>query len=243
MGLFPSRLKDKVEGYTKAFTVNSDTFASNVDEDVVLDQFIRNNADNNKLVPKIILGKDGFSYSVSEQTGEIVIENAQDLEDKLFVKTKKNGKFTLYKQTHINAKEHRVSYSEIESFGNNGEYFEISTDKNHKAFTLTSNILEQTRDNGTVDFTSQPESSFEEFSARDINVDKEKRATRIRNIIIKFYESVGKTKEDVDAYSKKSEQEKQESAPRMKQFFREKFKEFGIEYNEKLVDEFYDNIC
>lgn len=244
MGLFPSRLKDKIEGYTEAFTVNSDKFASEVNEEVVLDQFIRNNADNSKLIPRITLGKDGFSYSISEDTGEIVIENARDLEDKTFVKTKKNGKFTLYKQTHINAKEHRVSYTEVEMLGNNGEYFEISTDRLHKAVTLTSNILEQNKDNGAVNLTNNAEDiSIEEEPVREVESNQKSRATRIRDKIIEFYESEGKTANNVEAYSKKSEQEKQELAPRMKQFFRDKFKEFGIKYDEKLVDEFYDNIC
>lgn len=246
MGLFPTLLKSKIAGYNEAFMVHSNNYAKNVSTKLVLDQFIRNNADNNKLVPRITTGKDGYTtrIPVNKNDGDLIVDNAANLEDKPYIKIKKDNKITLYKRVGKVKGTDSLIFKEIEVLGNNGEYFEVSLDSNYKAIKPNTNISEQNKD-GQIQ-----EASIQEVVTDDIpqstTVTKQQKTDRAKKIlskIIEWYQRAGKTADDVFAYTRRSSEEKQRLEPYMKKFFKENAEREGWKYDEKLIQEFYDSIC
>lgn len=249
MALFPTRLKGKIRGYNEAFRVHTDKFASNVSGDMVLDQFVRNNANDNKLAPKIKLGKDGASYTIENGLYVFRDKNFDFVSGKPYIKIKVNGKDTLLKRVSEENKLARVvSYEELSLLGNDGEFFEVFTDPNYKPIMDTQTVREQVEE-GETDEVSPAEVDLGEGNTQTpVTTDEQKRrSTLMRNILLKIFESTGRTREQSEnkmkQYKDKSNEEKEGLKDKMKDFFKNRLEKLGIKYDEDLVDELYEELC
>lgn len=119
-------LKLKIPGYT-------DTFKDvpSVANDVVMDQFIRNNWDDDKLVPRKKArskkNKNGIPFSFTE-SGTLRIDNPKDVlrvSSTPYFKMTMSGKDYIFKM--IVSEETRLEYVKVQPLGNNKEYLELST--------------------------------------------------------------------------------------------------------------------
>lgn len=105
MNLFPSRLKEEIPNYMESFRVHSDKFAANVTGSTVLDQFVRNNVDNNKLVPRIKIGKEGTNPAVSDGIYTFRGKDFDTVKGKYYIKVNQAGKDILLERTYSSSQD------------------------------------------------------------------------------------------------------------------------------------------
>lgn len=176
IGFSPKTFMALVPTYVKERLINENTGASYVGTyrhfptvvpKLVINQFIRNNWDNTKLVPW--KGGKDTHYNVNLKTGELRVyrpEEIADLTDVSYMKTK------IGKETYLwhleTSSPNELTFKRVKPLGNNGEYLEISTSEIINPLSDTSsvsgdkaisNVQESTTDLKTE---SHQESSAEE---------------------------------------------------------------------------------
>lgn len=151
IGFSPKTFMALVPTYVKERLKNESTGASYVDTyrrfptvvpELVINQFIRNNMNNNKLVPW--KGGKDTHYNVNLKMGELKVyrpEEIADLTDVSYMKTK-IGKETYYWHLDSSASE-ELTFKRVKPLGNNGEYFEISTSDITNPLSEVSNVSEE----------------------------------------------------------------------------------------------------
>lgn len=248
MGLFPSRLKSKIKGYNEAFTVHKNDFAGNVEGKVVLDQFVRNNVDNNKLVPKVKIGKEGLNPTLKDAQYTFKDKDYQAIKDKYYIKIRSGNRDILLKRLSKNEIANEATYMELSLLGNNGEYFEASLEADYKPLTTTKEAKQQSNEGQMQEVDNTQVQLDDAPTVDDPTIEmQERRATKIRNMLLKMSMMSGRTEEQAKAkleeFKAKSEKDKAALETRMKKSIADKFKELGIEYNEKLLDDMYQELC
>lgn len=150
IGFSPKTFMALVPTYVKERLMNENTGASYVDTyrhfptvvpKLVINQFIRNNWDNTKLVPW--KGGKDTHYNVNLKTGELKVyrpEEIADLTDVSYMKTKVGKKIYLWHFETSSPNE--LIFKRIKPLGNNGEYLEISTSEIVNPLSDTSSVSE-----------------------------------------------------------------------------------------------------
>ena len=135
IGFSPKTFMSLVPTYVKEKLKSKDGNASYVDTyrnfpevipDLVIDQFIRNNWTNNKLVP--IKGGKDTHYNVDVKHNRLTVyrpEEIADLAGISYMKTKMNNNTYLWHLTSDKGEE--LVFELMKPLGNNGEYQEMST--------------------------------------------------------------------------------------------------------------------
>ena len=151
IGFSPKTFMALVPTYVKERLKDESTGASYVDTyrrfptvvpKLVINQFIRNNMDNNKLVPW--RGGKDTHYNVNLKMGELKVyrpEEIADLTDVSYMKTK-IGKETYYWHLDSSTSE-ELTFKRVKPLGNNGEYLEISTSEITNPLSEVSNVSEE----------------------------------------------------------------------------------------------------
>lgn len=151
IGFSPKTFMALVPTYVKERLKNESTGASYVDTyrrfptvvpKLVINQFIRNNMNNNKLVPW--KGGKDTHYNVNLKMGELKVyrpEEIADLTDVSYMKTK-IGKETYYWHLDSSTSE-ELTFKRVKPLGNNGEYLEISTSDITNPLSEVSNVSEE----------------------------------------------------------------------------------------------------
>lgn len=151
IGFSPKTFMALVPTYVKERLKNENTGASYVDTyrrfptvvpKLVINQFIRNNMNNNKLVPW--KGGKDTHYNVNLKMGELKVyrpEEIADLTDVSYMKTK-IGKETYYWHLDSSTSE-ELTFKRVKPLGNNGEYLEISTSEITNPLSEVSNVSEE----------------------------------------------------------------------------------------------------
>ena len=150
IGFSPKTFMALVPTYVKERLMNENTGASYVDTyrhfptvvpKLVINQFIRNNWDNTKLV-SWKGGKDTH-YNVNLKTGELRVyrpEEIADLTDVSYMKTKVGKETYLW---HLETSSpNELTFKRVKPLGNNGEYLEISTSEIVNPLSDTSSVSE-----------------------------------------------------------------------------------------------------
>ncbi len=135
IGFSPKTFMSLVPTYVKEKLKSKDGNASYVDTyrnfpevipDLVIDQFIRNNWTNNKLVP--IKGGKDTHYNVDVKHNRLTVYRPEDIADLAgisYMKTKMNNNTYLWHLTSDKGEE--LVFELMKPLGNNGEYQEMST--------------------------------------------------------------------------------------------------------------------
>lgn len=151
IGFSPKTFMALVPTYVKERLKNENTGASYVDTyrhfptvvpKLVINQFICNNMNNNKLVPW--KGGKDTHYNVNLKMGELKVyrpEEIADLTDVSYMKTK-IGKETYYWHLDSSTSE-ELTFKRVKPLGNNGEYLEISTSEITNPLSEVSNVSEE----------------------------------------------------------------------------------------------------
>ena len=146
--------------------VLKDQFNSELDEALmVIDQFIRNNWNESKLVPK--KGGEGTNYKIDLNEGRLVAFTESDVADLVgveYMRTYQNGQTYLWRlignEEDKENQEHRI-YRRIKPLGDNNEYLEMSTKDIVKPYSETTLDIEDT-DTSELQSKSPSESSAEQ---------------------------------------------------------------------------------
>ena len=175
IGFSPKTFMSLVPTYVKEKLKSKDGNASYVDTyrnfpevipDLVIDQFIRNNWENNKLVPR--KGGKDTHYNVDVKHNRLTVyrpEEIADLAGISYMKTKVNNNTYLWHLTSDKGEE--LVFELIKPLGNNGEYLEMST---LGIKDPLSDTTKTTEDNSASDLkTESPqESNVEETSSNQV---------------------------------------------------------------------------
>ncbi len=175
IGFSPKTFMSLVPTYVKEKLKSKDGNASYVDTyrnfpevipDLVIGQFIRNNWENNKLVPR--KGGKDTHYNVDVKHNRLTVyrpEEIADLAGISYMKTKMNNNTYLWHLTSDKGEE--LVFELIKPLGNNGEYLEMST---LDIKDPLSDTTKTTEDNSTSDLkTESPqESNVEDTSNNQV---------------------------------------------------------------------------
>lgn len=247
MGLFPVGLKNKIAGYNETYVVDNNSFAENVEPMNVLDQFVMNNADNNKVAPRVrLVGPEALKYEKDGRTYTFTGDTYFSVGDKLYIKSKVGGSDVLLKRTSKNKDSHIATFVEIPILGNNGEYFEAYTGNKYTPLNKVATITE-VKIEGEVPEVSPTEAITESADAYTPVTPQEevKRTSKYREMLIKAFQTAGRTREQaiakLDAYKDRTDKKQFEKA--MKGFLKSRFTDLGIEFNDETIEEAYEEMC
>lgn len=157
MSLVPSYVKERIKGKNGASYIDTyRRFPDIEDKQLIVDQFILNNMDNNKLVPWRDIR--GNHYTIDLKKGTLTIyreEEIADVADVDYIKTK-IGKNTYFWKKNDNKGSQDVIFKAVEPLGNNGEYLEMNTSE------ITAPLDKTTKVSEREDASSISESSTQE---------------------------------------------------------------------------------
>lgn len=176
MSLVPAYVKERLstdlDNGTQATYVDTYRMFPMVNPEVVIDQWVRNNWDNNKLVPK--KGGEGTHYAVDLKRGTLIARDPKDMADlngNKYIKTRHNGQTYLWKQ--LIADKTAVNYVMVKPLGNNGEYMEMSLADITKPLSETKETIEDMQES-ELQATSPAEADAAQESNADTVTDGEK---------------------------------------------------------------------
>ena len=220
MALIPvyvkNHLSKTVDGEEITYNdVYKDMYNDRIVNDNVIDQFIRNNWDNNKLVSWANIKKDGLSANFSSKTLTVSSEVGHDkLIGKMYIKTSSFGNTYLWKKRTNNwSKKGTWIYDMISPLGKNGEYLEINTNEISQSLADTKKV--ETKDN-QADSDMKNHNAVDDEASSTHNpttpesVEKQ-HAASLRDMFIKFNSNLAndhRAENLIEAYKKPGAAEK-----------------------------------
>ena len=250
IGFSPKTFMALVPTYVKERLMNENTGASYVDTyrhfptvvpKLVINQFIRNNWDNTKLVPW--KGGKDTHYNVNLKTGELKVyrpEEIADLTDVSYMKTKVGKETYLW---HLETSSpNELTFKRVKPLGNNGEYLEISTSEIVNPLSDTSSISEDkataTVQESATDLKTEnhQESSVEESVKTPVitKTEEVKNLSAIADLIM-----LQNPKLDHEG-AEKLALEIKDKEKMFRKFLQKIFKHKGLDLNEdEAIDEFH----
>jgi exodeoxyribonuclease-5 len=250
IGFSPKTFMALVPTYVKERLMNKNTGASYVDTyrhfptvvpKLVINQFIRNNWDNTKLVPW--KGGKDTHYNVNLKTGELRVyrpEEIADLTDVSYMKTKVGKEIYLW---HLETSSpNELTFKRVKPLGNNGEYLEISTSEIVNPLSDTSSVSED-KATSTVQesATDLKTESHQELSAEEsvktpviTKTEEVKNLSAIADLIM-----LQNPKLDHEG-AEKLALEIKDKEKMFRKFLQKVFKHKGLDLNEdEAIDEFH----
>lgn len=236
MSLVPVYVKERIPGYVDTFRILPSTVP-----ETVLDQFIRNNWDNNRLVPR----KNATFKQLPNGHVEVFRPlEVKELTGVQYFKTKVNNEDKLFMR--ILERDGAIEFKEIAPLGSNKEYLEMSEStidsplnvpaeakvEAVKVETGKDSELEETKVSAEVEDTKVP--TTDETRLNDL---------LHQILVIKGVRNEEQAGEYIKNYQAKSDAEKARMERQTKNFFEARFKKLGIEFNSKLIDDIYKLIC
>nr|DAM84362.1 MAG TPA: ATP dependent DNA helicase [Caudoviricetes sp.] len=193
MSLVPTYVKEKLKSKDgNASYVDTYRRFPDVANNLVIDQFIRNNWTNNKLVP--IKGGKDTHYNIDVKHNRLTVyrpEEIADLAGISYMKTKMNNNTYLWHLTSDKGEE--LVFELMKPLGNNGEYLEMSTEKIKTPISEVSDVTNKASDTLDVQQNtselkekSVQEESVEEVSNKNLvpNIEVEDKVTEIVNLLM-----------------------------------------------------------
>ena len=241
MQLVPTYVKQRIPNYVETYRK-----LRTVVNGLVLDQFIRNNWNNNKLVPVKKIALEALPSN--NQEFQVVDESRIDeMRDILYFKTVDNkGNYTIWRQVKGGKDVIIVTYKKVSALGNKGEYLEISNQNIEQSLQEQQiNTLFDTPDNGVQDNNPPSEVEVvEETNLSDKNIednliDLAERAFQTSPKVTTREQAQAKIQE----YKNKSERDQKKLEKQMKKFLNNALSKLGITVDETLVNKVYNKIC
>nr|DAP62187.1 MAG TPA: PolyVal ADP-Ribosyltransferase [Crassvirales sp.] len=229
MSLVPVYVKERLSSYVDTFRV----LPSSTPE-IVLDQFIRNNWDNNKLVPRkknLVMRKlENGNFEVYKES------DVKDLQKTQYFKMRVDNVDKLYQQ--VLSKDESIEYKEINPLGSNKDYLEISIDGIEKPLEIPSVSLED----NTKSEINNPDVDRETKLDESTNSEQEQ-----IDLLHQIYMTKGKTLADAEStiqnYKNMDNEFKKAIESQVKKFMKSRLEVLGIKFDEKTIEEEYKKLC
>lgn len=236
MSLVPVYVKERIPGYVDTFRILPSTVP-----ETVLDQFIRNNWDNNRLVPR---KKATFKQLPNGHVEVFRPSEVKELTGVQYFKTEVNNEDKLFMQ--ILERDGAIEFKEIAPLGSNKEYLEMSGSTIDSPLNVPAEAkveavkVETGKDSELAETEVSAEVEDTEVSTTD--------ETRLNDLLHQILVIEGVRNEEqageyIKNYQAKSDAEKARMERQTKNFFEARFKKLGIEFNSKLIDDIYKLIC
>ena len=229
MSLVPVYVKERLSSYVDTFRI----LPSSTPE-IVLDQFIRNNWDNNKLVPR---KKNLAMRKLENGNFEVYKESdVKDLQKTQYFKMRVDNVDKLYQQ--VLSKDESIEYKEINPLGSNKDYLEISIDGIEKPLEIPSVSLED----NTKSEINNPDVDGETKLDESTNSEQEQ-----IDLLHQIYMTKGKTLADAEStiqnYKNMDNEFKKAIESQVKKFMKSRLEVLGIKFDEKTIEEEYKKLC
>lgn len=236
MSLVPVYVKERIPGYVDTFRILPSTVP-----ETVLDQFIRNNWDNNRLVPR---KKATFKQLPNGHVEVFRSSEVKELTGVQYFKTEVNNEDKLFMQ--ILERDGAIEFKEIAPLGSNKEYLEMSESTIDSPLNVPAEAkveavkVETGKDSELAETEVSAEVEDTEVSTTD--------ETRLNDLLHQILVIEGVRNEEqageyIKNYQAKSDAEKARVERQTKNFFEARFKKLGIEFNSKLIDDIYKLMC
>lgn len=241
MSLVPTYVKERLstelpDGSTTTYVDTYRKFPP-VSPSVVIDQWVRNNWDDNTIVPK--RGGEGTNYVVDIDSGMLYVRDPKDMDDVkdlAYMKTDVNNNTYLWK--NIGVDQNTITFKMVKPLGNNGEYFEISLSDIKDPLSLTTATIEN-NDSSDLKTQSPQESDAASDSKTDLVSDKEKSididkfadgimALNPRYNKTEALNKIGDIKSNTNMYAK---------------FIQNVFKQMGLEFDKEEAIKKFKEMC
>lgn len=228
MSLVPVYVKERLNSYVDTFRV----LPSSTPE-IVLDQFIRNNWDNNRLVPRkkniVMRHLENGNFEVYKES------DVKELQKTQYFKMKVDNVDKLYQQVLL--KDDSIEYKEVSPLGSNKDYLEVSADGIDKPIEIPSTSLEDNErseiSTGTDGEVKLDESTLSEQEQIDL--------------LHQIYMTKGKTFADAEKtiqnYKAMDNEFKKAIESQVKKFMKSRLETLGIKFDEKTIEEEYKKLC
>lgn len=236
MSLVPVYVKERIPGYVDTFRV-----LPSIVPETVLDQFIRNNWDNNRLVPR---KKVTLKHLPNGHVEVFKPSEIKELTGVQYFKTKVNNEDKLFMQ--ILEMDGAIEYKEITPLGSNKEYLEMSESTIDSPLNIPTEAKVETTaaETGKQSELAETEVSAEAEETETATTDEARLNDLLHQIlVIEGVRNEEQAGEYIRNYQAKSEAEKAKMEKQTKKFFETRFKKLNIEFNSKLIDDIYKLIC
>ena len=234
MALVPTLVKEKLKSNDgKVSYVDTYRNFPEVVPDIVIDQFIRNNWNNNKLVP--MKGGKNTHYNVDLKKGALRvyrIEEKADLADVKYMKTKQNGGTYLWQ--FVKEENNDLVYKRVSPLGNNGEYIEMSTSDIKKSLKETLETKENNEPSSLSETSTSETLDLEDTGNQQLTAtEAAKKLSEITELIMKQVPKY--SIEEAEAVVKRIKGHERQYAKFLQNVFRHKGLELSIE---EAINEF-----
>ncbi len=228
MSLVPVYVKERLKSYVDTFRV----LPSSIPE-IVLDQFIRNNWDNNRLVPR---KKNLVMRHLENGNLEVYKESdVKELQKTQYFKMKVDNVDKLYQQVLL--KDNSIEYKEVNPLGSNKDYLEVSVDGIDKPIEIPSTSLEDNEKSEISPSTDGEAKSDESTPSKQEQID----------LLHQIYMTKGKTFADaektIQSYKAMDNEFKKAIESQVKNFMKSRLETLGIKFDEKTIEEEYKKLC
>lgn len=228
MSLVPVYVKERLKSYVDTFRV----LPSSTPE-IVLDQFIRNNWDNNRLVPRkknlVMRHLENGNFEVYKES------DVKELQKTQYFKMKVDNVDKLYQQVLL--KDDSIEYKEVSPLGSNKDYLEVSVDGIDKPIEIPSASLEDNEKSEISPSTDGEAKSDESTSSKQEQID----------LLHQIYMTKGKTLADAEKtiqnYKAMDNEFKKAIESQVKKFMKSRLETLGIKFDEKTIEEEYKKLC
>lgn len=228
MSLVPVYVKERLNSYVDTFRV----LPSSTPE-IVLDQFVRNNWDNNRLVPRkknlVMRHLENGNFEVYKES------DVKELQKTQYFKMKVDNVDKLYQQVLL--KDNSIEYKEVNPLGNNKDYLEVSVDGIDKPIEIPSTSLEDNEKSEVSSRIDGEAKSDESTSSEQEQID----------LLHQIYMTKGKTFADADKtiqnYKAMDNEFKKAIESQVKKFMKSRLETLGIKFDEKTIEEEYKKLC
>lgn len=228
MNLVPVYVKERLNNYTDTFRI-----LPNSTPEIVFDQFIRNNWDNDMLVPR----KEHLAMRrLKNSNFEIYKEDSvEELKNTQYFKIKVDGIDRLFKQELV--RDNSIEYKEISPLGDNGSYLEININGIDSPLKIPSTSLEN-NEKSEINPSIDSETKLNESTlSKQEQID----------LLHKNYMTEGKTYEQADQTIQKikalDNSSKKAIQKATKTFMENRLKTLGIKFDEKTIEKEYKKLC
>ena len=228
MSLVPVYVKERLKSYVDTFRV----LPSSTPE-IVLDQFIRNNWDNNRLVPRkkniVMRHLENGNFEVYKES------DVKELQKTQYFKMKVDNVDKLYQQVLV--KDDSIEYKEVNPLGSNKDYLEVSVDGIDKPIEIPSTSLEDNEKSEISPSTDGEAKSDESTLSKQEQID----------LLHQIYMTKGKTFADaektIQSYKAMDNEFKKAIESQVKKFMKSRLETLGIKFDEKTIEEEYKKLC
>lgn len=228
MSLVPVYVKERLNSYVDTFRV-----LPNSTPEIVLDQFIRNNWDNNRLVPRkknlVMRHLENGNFEVYKES------DVKELQKTQYFKIKVDNVDKLYQQVLL--KDNSIEYKEVNPLGNNKDYLEVSVNGIDKPIEIPSTSLEDNEKSEISPRIDGEAKSDESTSSEQEQID----------LLHQIYMTKGKTFADADktikSYKAMDNEFKKAIESQVKKFMKSRLETLGIKFDEKTIEEEYKKLC